>query len=185
MPLTAPAPIETERLRIRQLRDSDLPEWFELNGDVEVHRYLTSTPWKELQEAEAWFQRVAKLQTSGKGLMFAIALRETDRIIGTCTVFALEEENAHAELGYILGRPHWGQGLMKEALTAFIDCVFWTMPIHRLEAQLDARNTTSSRLLQRLGFERDGILRERWTTRGVVSDVEVYSRLRSEWDHRE
>lgn len=181
MPFTATAPIETERLRVRLVTESDLPALLEVNGDEEVNRYLPSTPWRSFAEAEAWFKRVTALMATGKGLLFVVATRETDRAIGTCALFGLEEENAHAELGYVLGRSHWGQGLMREALTDLITCIFQTMTVRRLEAQLDSRNTTSSSLLRRLGFTRDGVLRQRWTTRGEISDVEIHSLLRQEW----
>jgi RimJ/RimL family protein N-acetyltransferase len=73
---------------------------------------------------------------------------------------------------------------MREALEAMIGCAFSTMRLRRLEAEVDTRNLASARLLQRLGFAREGLLRQRWVAKGEVKDVEIYGLLRSEWPAR-
>jgi len=103
------------------------------------------------------------------------------RAVGTCLLFRFDAASARAELGYVLGRAQWGTGLMHEALAALIDAAFGAMALRRLEAEVDPRNAASGRLLRRLGFRREGLLRQRWVTKGAAADVEVYGLLSAEW----
>jgi RimJ/RimL family protein N-acetyltransferase len=106
--------------------------------------------------------------------------KQTGSVIGRCSLFSFEEANAPAGIGYVMGRAHWEKGYMREALTALIDCAFLELNLRRLEATVEAPNTASSRLLQRLGFTRDGVLRERWLSHGEPVDAKVYGLLRPE-----
>ena len=181
MPLTAPQPIESERVCVRPLSEADLPALLAVNGDEEVTRFLGFAPWRDLADAEAWFRRISALQTAGSALEFVIVLKETGGVIGRCGLFEVEEENACASLGYLLRRTHWRQGFMREALAGLIDCAFGEMNLRRLEARVEAPNTASAGLLKRLGFTREGVLRERWLTEGKPVDAEIYGLLREEW----
>jgi RimJ/RimL family protein N-acetyltransferase len=121
------------------------------------------------------------IEATGLAFQFVVALKSAERAIGTCLLFRFEEGSARAELGYALGRAHWGQGFMQEALTALLGSAFGTMGLRRLEAEVDTTNRSSARLLQRLGFTKEGLLRQRWVTKGKAKDVEVYGLLRNEW----
>ena len=75
----------------------------------------------------------------------------------------------------------WGQGLMHEALTALLDHGFGTWNLNRVEADIDPRNRASARTLERLGFCREGLLRERWIVGGEVCDSALYGLLQRDW----
>jgi len=179
--LIAPAPIETERLTVRLVVDSDLPALMEVNSDDEVTALLPYAAWRSAVDAEAWLHRMRGIEATGLALQFVIVLKSAERAIGTCLLFRFEEASARAELGYALGRAHWGQGLMQEALAALLGSAFGTMGLRRLEAEVDTANGASTRLLQRLGFTKEGLLRQRWVTKGKAKDVEMYGLLRDEW----
>ena len=181
MPFVAPKLIESARVCVRPVSESDLPSLLAINGDEEVVRFLGHAPWQAMADAEAWFARISKLQASGSAMEFVIAERQTGSVIGRCGLFELEEVDAHAALGYILGRSHWGQGYMREALTVLIHSAFGEMGLRRLEAKVEAQNTASAALLRRLGFTQEGVLRERWISKGGTTDAEVYGLLRHEW----
>jgi [ribosomal protein S5]-alanine N-acetyltransferase len=181
MPLVAPEPIETERLLVRLVTEADLPALLDVNGNDEVTRLLPYATWASLADAEAWYRRMAAIQATGLALQFAILSKDSGAAIGSCLLFRFEEGSARAELGYVLGRAHWGHGLMQEALTALLDRAFGVMNLRRVEAEVDARNLASGRLLVRLGFTREGLLRQRWVAKGEAKDVEAYGLLRSEW----
>jgi ribosomal-protein-alanine N-acetyltransferase len=184
MPFAPPAPIDADRVRVRLLAESDLPALFEVNGDEAVTAILPYATWTSPADADAWFRRMADLQGTGLALQFVVAEKASERAIGTCLLFRLEEGSRRAELGYALGRAHWGRGLMQEALRALIDHAFGAMAVRRLEAEVDVRNPASARLLQRLGFTREGLLRQRWVSKGVAKDVEIYGLLDHEWPAR-
>ncbi|MCE9658444.1 MAG: GNAT family N-acetyltransferase [Burkholderiales bacterium] len=168
-------------MRVRLLAESDLPALFAVNSDEAVTSMLPYATWQTPADAEAWFGRMAALQATGLALQFVVAEKASDRAIGTCLLFRLEEGSQRAELGYVLGRAHWGRGLMHEALGALLDSAFGPLGLRRLEAEVDPRNLASARVLQRLGFTREGLLRQRWVTKGAAKDVEIHGLLRSEW----
>lgn len=184
MPLLAPNPIETPRLCLRLVAESDLPALLEVNGNDEVTRFLPYATWSSLADGEAWLKRMTDLQASGLALQFVIAEKRNGVAIGTCLLFRYEEASARAELGYVLGRSHWGQGYMREALAALIDCAFLRLSLRRLEAEVDPRNLPSARLLQGFGFQKEGLLRQRWVLKGEARDVEAFGLLRDEWSAR-
>ena len=184
MPFETPAPIEAERVRVRLLAEGDLPALFEVNSDEAVTSLLPYATWTSPADGDAWFQRMAALQATGLALQFVVADKASDKAIGTCLLFRLEEASRRAELGYVLGRAHWGRGLMQEALSALLTRAFGMMGLRRLEAEVDTRNAASARLLQRLGFSREGLLRQRWVTKGEAKDVEIYGLLCNEWPAR-
>ena len=181
MRFVAPNLIESQRLCLRPLAESDLPELMAVNGYEEVTRFLGQLPWNELADAEAWFKRMSAQVAVGSAAEFVIVAKATGGVIGRCGLFEYERIDAQAGLGYVLGRAHWRQGYMREALTALISCAFGELELRRLEARVEAENTASSSLLRCLGFTREGVLRERWITNGKPMDAEVYGLLSREW----
>lgn len=181
MPFVAPKLIESPRVCVRPISESDLPSLLAVNSDEEVVKFLGHAPWQAMAEAEAWFARISKLQAAGSALEFVIVARQTGSVIGRCGLFDFEKAEEHAALGYILGRAHWGKGFMREALTVLIDAAFKDMGLRRLEAKVEAENTASTRLLRRLGFTKEGVLRERWISNGGPMDAEMYGLLHREW----
>ena len=181
MPFPPLEPIDAERVRVRPLARSDLPALHEVNGDEAVTRLLPYATWTAPADADAWFERMVKIQATGLALQLVVADKASDRAIGTALLFRLEEGSARAELGYALGRAHWGRGLMHEALSALLGRAFGAMALRRIEAEVDVRNAASAQLLRRLGFAREGLLRQRWVAKGEARDVEMFGLLRDEW----
>ena len=107
--------------------------------------------------------------------------RDSDRLIGTTTLFSLNGPQRRAEIGYSLGRASQGQGLAAEALRGAIGHAFSELGLERIEADVDPRNESSWRLLERLGFRREGLLRNRWRVDGEVNDSYIYGLLKPEF----
>ncbi len=181
MKLVSPNPIYSARLCLRLLGDSDVVALLEVNGDEEVTRFLPYATWKSIADGQAWFEHRSGHQASGIALHFAIVAKDTGTAIGTCSLFQFDEDNLHAKIGYVLGRAFWGQGYAREAIAALIDFAFNEMSLRRLQAEAAPQNTASTRLLQRLGFKKEGVLRERWMTKDGTLDAEIYGLLRQEW----
>jgi ribosomal-protein-alanine N-acetyltransferase len=184
VPILAPSPIQSERLLIRPVLESDLPALLEVNSNEEVTRLLPYATWTSMADGQAWLGRMRAIEATGSALQFVVVLESTARAIGTCLLFRFEEASARAELGYALGRAYWGRGLMQEALEALLGCAFASMGLRRLEAEVDVRNLASARLLERIGFAKEGLLRQRWITKGEARDVGMFGLLRSEWLER-
>lgn len=181
MLLPANIKIETNRLTIRLVEESDLPSLFAVNADDAVTRYLPYESWKSVADGEAWFSRAAARLAAGEAGQFVIVHRESRRVVGTCLLFRFEQSSARAEVGYVLAREYWGAGYMLEAMKAFVVFAFEQLGMRRLEAEIDPRNVSSARLLERLGFVREGLLRQRWAMKGEVTDSGFYGLLHEDW----
>jgi len=116
-------------------------------------------------------------------MQFVVVQKQSGVAIGTCLLFHFDEASARAEIGYVLGQRHWGRGYMSEALSQLFAFAFDDLSLRRLEAEVDSRNVASDRLLLRMGFTKEGMLRQRWVTKGEVQDANIYGLLRHEWSH--
>ncbi len=171
----------TARMRLRACEPSDAAALFAIYSDPEVMRYGSSLPMTTLAEAEAKLAQLGRFAAEGTGLCWGMCLREDGRFVGTCSLFRFDTQCERAEIGYMLARAYWGRGLMNEALTTIVAHAFGPMGVRRLEADLDPDNAASERALARLGFAREGLLRERWVVGGHVSDSLLMGLLRREW----
>ena len=122
MPLRLEHALETARLQIRPVTEGDLPALLAVNSDDAVTRYLPYASWRGIDDARAWYTRMIGLQQAGSALQLVIVERSSAIAIGSCLLFRLDEPSARAELGYVLGRAHWGRGYMHEALQRLLDC---------------------------------------------------------------
>ena len=110
-------------------------------------------------------------------------LRAPRLVLRTLTHLSLTHERA--EIGFALRQTQWGQGLGSEAVAATIDFAFQELGLHRIEADVDPRNERSLRLLEQLGFHREGHLRERYYMNGERQDAVMMAVLRTAWKSRE
>ncbi len=176
------ASIKTNRLLLRSITQEDVDDVFAVFSDPQVMRYWSTPP---LADKDAAAQLIEEIQLGFKrqqALKWGIVLPSENRLIGTATLFHPDFTHRRSELGYALGRDHWGRGYMHEALTAVLDYAFHTLHFHRIEADVDPRNAASIRALERLGFQREGYLRERWYVNGETQDAIFYGLLRPDWE---
>jgi len=173
--------ITTQRLSIRLVREKDLPSLLEINADDTVTRYLPYESWRGMADGQEWLGRAVARLTAGEAWQFVIVQRASGRVIGSCLLFHFDLPSGRAELGYLLGREYWGAGYMREAASALVDFAFGTAGLRRLEAEINPRNEASARLLERVGFVKEGHLRQRWDTKGEISDSSLYGLLRGDW----
>lgn len=173
--------LHAARLTLRPVTDADAPALFAIFSDRDVMRHWSRPPMTDPEEAVVLVREIQAGCARGDAMQLAVERSGEGRAIGTCTLFHFHRASRRAELGYALARPHWGQGLMHEALLRLVGYAFDELGLNRLEADIDPRNAASARSLARLGFRREGTLRERWIVGGEVSDSDLYGLLRSEW----
>jgi len=116
----------------------------------------------------------------GEYLRFGIEQADTGALIGTCTLFSINTTCRRTEVGYVLAKSAWGHGYMQEALHCLLGYGFSELKLTRVEADIDPRNHASARSLERLGFTRECLLRERWIFDGEVYDTALYGLLQRE-----
>jgi RimJ/RimL family protein N-acetyltransferase len=173
-------PLRTERLVLRPLRETDADALFAIFSDDTVMRYWSTPPWTSQEPARVMI--AADLDQAHRDhLRLGIELREDGILLGTCSLFSINYPCRRAEVGYGLGSFAWGHGYMQEALGALLDFGFGELDLNRIEADIDPRNSASARTLERLGFTKEGYLRERWIVGEEVSDTAIYGLLRREW----
>jgi [ribosomal protein S5]-alanine N-acetyltransferase len=173
--------LESERLRLRAYRSNDTEAVFRLYSDPRVMRYWSFSPWTERAQAEAYLRRALTEMAEGRVLPWAIAAQGDDRLLGTVTLFALDPVQGRAEIGYSMDPKFQGQGLASEALRLALAHAFDTLRYRRVEADVDPRNVPSCRLLERLGFRLEGLLRARWRVAGEICDTALYGLLAPEF----
>ena len=173
--------IDANRLRLRWISDEDTDAFYAIYSNPEVMRYWSTPP---LADREAAAHLIKKIHEDWKRCMilkWGIALRSNNHLIGSITLFNLDFNHRRAEIGYALGRAFWGQGYMNEALMALLKYAFESLDLHRIEADVDPRNIASIKTVERLGFQREGILRERWQVNGEIQDALFFGLLKHEW----
>ena len=173
--------LPTERLTLRLLTDSDTQALFEIFSHPEVMRFWSSPPLTDLIQVQQMLASFYEDYSTRNALHLGIERQAGNVLMGACTLYHFHFKSRRAELGYALGRPFWGSGYIHEALEAFITYAFETLDLNRLEADIDPRNLASAKTLERLGFQQEGLLRERWIVNGEVSDTGFYGLLRRDW----
>lgn len=172
--------LQTPRLHLRHPRAEDAEDLFAIFSDPVAMRYWSTLPMREPSEAEQYIRGIDEGFVDLRLLQWAIARPGEDRLIGTVTLHSLSPSNRRSEIGYMLSPKHQGQGYATEAVRAVLVFAFERMDLHRIEADLHPDNAPSVRLVERLGFVREGYLRDRWFVGGVFSDSLVYGLLRSD-----
>lgn len=169
------------RLRLRAPRGDDVDAVFALFSDPAVMRYWSTPPMRARAQAEGKVMEILEAFERREMLNWLIADRRSDQAIGTCTLFRFDPRHRRAELGYALRSDRWGRGLAGEAATLALDWAFRALRLHRVEADIDPRNAASRRLLERLSFRREGLLRERFFVGEDASDSEIFGLLAQDW----
>jgi len=173
--------LAASRVALRWLTDADIDALYGIFSDPTVMRYWSTLPMSDIAQAKKLLADIHEGFRAQRFFQWGVVRLEDDRIIGTCTLFAINEAQGRGEVGYALGHEYWGRGYMNEALTALIGFAFGKLGMRRLEADIDPRNAGSLHALERLGFRREGVLRERWKVNGELQDSVVLGLLSHEW----
>ncbi|WP_267740754.1 GNAT family N-acetyltransferase [Myroides injenensis] len=169
--------LETVRLQLRPLKETDAKALFSYFSKDEVTEFYDLYTFKKEEEAlnliNIWKGRVI----TKEGLRWAITLNGSDELIGTCGFHNFSIENNRAEIGYDLHPMYWGKGIMTEAISSIIEYGFDVLKLHRIEAFIDPANHASRRLLQKNGLEVEGVLRDYFFEKERFVDAEMLSIL--------
>lgn len=175
--------LETDCLVLRWLRMEDVDFIFKEWGDLVVTYYMRDEePLKTRQQAEEMVQHLQDPETFQSMRWWGIELKAEDVLIGTIGYCAWDKQHHHAEVGYDMSPEYWGRGLMPEALRAVVRYGFEEMALNRVQATTHTENLRSQRVLEKLGFQREGILREFYCRDEIYNDQVLFSLLRHEWE---
>ncbi len=174
--------LETERLVLRRLHPADAESLFAILADERVARFYDDEAFTGVSQAREQIESWARGYDEWRSIRWGIVQRGTDTVIGTCGYYGFHRWHARGSLGYELARPYWRQGIMTEALAAILGFGFREVGVNRIQAVLMPGNEASVKLLEKLGFQREGMLRqyENWGEKGYV-DLVIFSLLRDEY----
>ncbi len=181
--LPAPESLEVvrERVRLRPFGERDLEAMAAYRGDAEVCRFLPFEPQtpEDIRGRIGYLFGRTTLEGERGGIILVI--EHEGAVIGDLVLFHLDPEAGSAEIGWVLSPAASGRGLATEAVRALIDTAFEVYGLRRLVAQIDAANTRSSALAERLGLRREAHFVENAWFKGRWSDLLVYAVLDREW----
>jgi [ribosomal protein S5]-alanine N-acetyltransferase len=151
--------LTTDRLVLREWLPSDAADMFSFRSDPEAQLY-NSEPMRDVSEALALIEDLRTAYASGQQIQWAVTVRPDDRAVGLFGFNYWQRFHRRAEIGYDLARGVWGRGYAYEGMAAIVRFGFEEMGLHRIETETILDNTRSIRLLERLGFQREGVRRE-------------------------
>ena len=180
-------PLATERLLLRPFEDGDL-EWVQaLESRPEVVRYLYELPLALDAARDVLARRngMRAIDDGSDALRLVGVLKETGERVGDFGIWRAGREHQQGEIGYIVHPDHQGKGYATEGCELLLRLGFEDAGFHRIFARLDARNSASARVLERLGMRREAHLRENELVKGEWTDELIYGLLATEWAARQ
>ena len=173
--------LETERLKLRAIFPSDAAEIFALMSDLKVAEYHELDPFENIEQAHdvianytSWFQ-------NDQAVRWGILKRETGELIGTCCFDTFHRKYQSANLGYNLRSDHWGNGFATEAVAKITEFAFAkgiVGSVNRIQAITVPENVASEKVLARIGFQKEGLMRQYGFWKGDFRDMNLFSLLR-------
>ena len=164
--------------RIREWRIEDASRLAEmLNNRNILNKLRDGLPYPYTEtDAEEY---INSMLMADKNKTFAFAITVDDKVVGSIGVFRCDNIHSRtAEMGYYIGEPYWGCGLGTSAVTQVCTYIFENTDIIRIFAEPFAYNTASCRVLEKVGFQFEGLLRSNAVKNGKVIDMKMYTLIK-------
>ena len=171
--------LETERLTLREVRDSDVNEMFRLRSDPRILEFLDRKADETLEDVAIFIRRITESRLKNEDITWAICKKGEDKLLGDICYWRLVPEHHRAEIGYAMQPEHWGNGIITEAVRAVVDYGFNVMNLHSIEANVNPTNASSIKVLEKNGFVREGYFKENYYYSGQFLDSAIYSLVKS------
>lgn len=181
--LNSIARLETDRLQLRAIYPADANDLYDIYSDPRVAEFYDFDPIQTIEQADELIRRFTRWFQADQAVRWGMFAKADQRMIGTCCFDAFQVNYHSVNLGYNLRSDHWGQGFVSEACSAIIDYAFnygLASPVNRIQAITDPANVRSSQVLERLGFQLEGVMRQYGFWKGAYHDMKLFSRLKSD-----
>jgi len=176
--------LETERLILRPVEESDASALFAIMNDPEVTANLLMSPHLPEDQVIAWIRSRREAWEKKERFAAAVVLKETGELIGTCSLMNVSWEHMNAELLYWLGKPYWGKGYITEAAWGMIRFGFEELGLERISVGCFARNKASARVIEKLGFKYEGCARHKFKKNDEFVDELRFGMIRPDYQGR-
>ncbi|EUJ28849.1 ribosomal-protein-serine acetyltransferase [Listeria floridensis FSL S10-1187] len=170
--------IQTERLVLRPFEDKDFEDTRQIYTNPKVCKFLLEEPWTE-GEARNKFQNKLEKASLTKESGYSIAVDYNGKVIGSMAIWYTEMRDT-LEIGYVFSPNYGGRGLATEAVRAVLEYAFNELDVHRVQANLDARNAASEKLCRRVGMRKEAHFIQDFWSKGEWTDSFVFGMLRSD-----
>jgi RimJ/RimL family protein N-acetyltransferase len=180
LPYTFPSPVRTERLTLRFMTPADAQDIHAYQSRADVCRHLRFEP-RDLDQVHEKVAQYSQARTlAAEGDFWQLALECDGRVIGDLYFTIASTEHQTGEIGWSLHPEHQGRGYMSEAAAAVLRLAFTEIGLHRVKAQLDARNDASAALCRRLGMRQEAYFVQDDWCKGEWTDTLVFGQLAAE-----
>ncbi len=173
----------TRRLVLRPFSLADAPEVQRLAGDRAIADTTANIPHPYSDGiAEAWIATHQDAFERGTLVSLAVTDSKTRTLIGAVSLMNISETKRRGELGYWIGTPYWNKGYCTEAARCILEYGFITLKLNRIHGCLFKRNPGSRRVMEKLGMQEEGCLRQHDTKWDRYEDIVLFGILRNEWE---
>ena len=176
--------LETARLILRAVTMGDVEDIFAYSSDEEVTRFLRWGPHRTREDTESYVREVLREYKEGADGPWGVEYRETGRVIGSLHLMNLSAQHRKAEIGFALSRSYWNRGLMSEAVARVLKYSFEQIGLNRIEGFPLVENWAGIRVIEKVGMQREGVLRGYQFQKGAFRDFVVYAMLRHQYPKR-
>jgi [ribosomal protein S5]-alanine N-acetyltransferase len=174
--------LHTERLILRPFILDDAPAVKILAGERKIADTTSLIPHPyQLEDAVNWIMTHSDSFEKRREVVFAITLRESGELVGAIGL-GIDRHNQLAEMGYWVGVPYWNNGYCTEAARAVLSYAFEKLELNRVEARHMTRNPSSGRIMEKIGMQLEGVLRQQIQRWGVFEDANIFAILREDYE---
>jgi len=174
--------ITTERLVLREMSPQDVNALLKHFGNAEVVRFIDMQPIRTIKQANEWLKWMGGLYAAADGLRWGVTLRD-GTFIGSAGLHRWNREAHYATIGCDIAYQYWGAGYGQEAMRDMIEFGWEHMKLNRIEADIVQGNMRSLHIMEKLGFRKEGLLRQRLLKGGKYYDVHVFGLLRHDYQN--
>ena len=176
--------IEGTKINLRYHLSSDAVSIFRYASDEAISRHTFIPHPYTIKDAHEFIKLSGSARRKKVAYHYGIEDKETGQIIGGIGLEAIDRVHHKGEIGYWVARPFWRQGIMTEAISLILGLCFAEVELHRVYAHVFPDNIASMRVLEKVGFTREGLLRQAAMKNGSFVDTYIYSILEDEWRNR-
>ncbi len=173
--------IKTPRLLLRKLTLADAADLLAYASDPQVSRYTSWDQHASIADAHRFINWALERYQRKQEAPWGIELKSDEKLIGTIGFTDYVPHNERAEVNYAIAAKYWGQGLTPEALEHTLAFGFTALQLHRIEARCMPENTSSARVMEKVGMKYEGTMRHALRAKNAWHDLQLYAILRTEW----
>ena len=173
--------IKTDRLILNSFTLDDAPEMKVICSNKAIADTTAHIPHPYTEEmATEWIQTHNTSYRKGKSVIYAIRYKNTLDLIG-CISLVIDQESDRGELGYWIRENAWNKGYCTEAGQSIVQFGFEHLKLNKIKAEHLTRNSSSGKVLQKLGFKKEGVLKQHFKKWGIYEDIAVYGLCQSDY----